>query len=222
MVIILQASPTLSGFPRMFQVQTCGLMKKMRGLFPISALIFKKSFNHAALGAGTDSIPFIWNRAGAIRWLTCSVYIFVTQHAITYFIALVGFGHSDSIQRHFGERERGQIYSNISHLTVEDHLFPVSLYRDPCTAPISNTAFQYTWKQEFNQDSEYTICTVCVCACAYMISCRLSGPPRVSSFPFAIIVWIRSKSWEEVDRWSWQGTQLMWWAFQNFFQSENH
>lgn len=200
------------------------LMKKKEGTVPNQCINLKKYFNHALLGAAIDSIPFIWNRAGAIRWLTCSVYIFVTQHAITYFIALVGLGHLDSIQRHFGGRERGQIYNNISHLTVEHHLFPVSLYRDPCTAPISNTAFQYTWKQEFNQDSEYTICTVCVCvcACAYMISCRLSGPPRVSSFPFAIIVWICCKSWEEVDGWSWQGTQLIWWAFQNFFQSENH
>lgn len=135
--------------------------EKNEGTVPNQCINLKKYFNHAPLGAAIDSIPFIWNRAGAR--LTCSVYIFVTQHAITYFIALVGLGHLDSIQRHFGERKGGQIYNNISHLTVEDHLFPVSLYRDPCTAPISNTAFQYTWKQEFNQDSEYTICTVCVC-----------------------------------------------------------
>lgn len=39
--------------------------EKNEGTVPNQCINLKKYFNHAPLGAAIDSIPFIWNRAGA-------------------------------------------------------------------------------------------------------------------------------------------------------------
>lgn len=159
------------------------LMKKKEGTVPNQCINLKKYFNHALLGAAIDSIPFIWNRAGAIRWLTCSVYIFVTQHAITYFIALVGLGHLDSIQRHFGGRER----EGRSTIT-----FPISLLSTICFllasivthAPHQSVTLLSNTHGSKNsiktQNIRYALC-VCVCVLVHIWSHAGCLDPRGSA-----------------------------------------